>query len=139
MNCIGMESVTTKFREYDLSELCKEYLESLDPHLRNIVLPSKIGGSRVHLLIGIKNAFLNPVLEKVLDSGVAVFTSPFRDIYGSNKIFAGPHKTFSRANQGAKTHAVYALQKQMGMLDYPTEGNDELILLMWGEVTRAVG
>ena len=34
---------------------------------------------------------------------------------------------------------VYALQKQMGMLDYPTEGNDELILLMWGEVTRAVG
>ena len=92
MNCIGMESVTTKFREYDLSEICKEYLESLDPHLRNIVLPSKIGGSRVHLLIGIKNAFLNTVLEKVLDSGVAVFTSPFRDIYVSNKIFAGPHK-----------------------------------------------
>ena len=61
MNCIGMESVTTKFNEYDLSEICNEYRDSLAPHLRNIELPSKIGGSRVHLLIGIKNAFLTPV------------------------------------------------------------------------------
>ena len=128
MNCIGMESVTTKFNVYDLLVNRNEYRESLAPGQKEFILPSKICGSRVHLLIGIKNANLNPVLEKVLVSGVAVFISPFRDIYMSNKILAGLHKTFTRVNHGAKKHAVYALKKQVELLEDPGEKDDKMIL-----------
>ena len=69
MNCIGMDAVTTKFNEYDLMEIGKEYRKSLGPGQQDVILPNKIGGSKVHLLVGIKNANLNPVLEKVLESG----------------------------------------------------------------------
>ena len=40
---------------------------------QEVILPTKIGGSKVHLLIGLKNRNLNPILEKVLESGVAVY------------------------------------------------------------------
>ena len=71
MNCIGMDAVTTKFNEYDLTEIGKEYRKSLGSGQQDVILPTKIGGSKVHLLIGIKNANLNPVLEKVLESSLA--------------------------------------------------------------------
>ena len=126
MNCIGMDAVTTKFNEYDLREIGKEYRKSLAPGQQDVILPTKIGGSKVHLLIGIKNANLIPVLEKVLESWVAVFTSPFKDIFGSNKIFTGPHRLFTKANQGARTHAVYALRKEAICVDHLEEGETEL-------------
>ena len=50
------------------------------------------------MLIGIKNTSLDPVWIKTLPSGVAVYRSVFRDMWGSNIIFAGPHKTFTDAN-----------------------------------------
>ena len=61
MNCISMDDVTTKFNEYDLTEINKECRKSLGSGQQNIILPTKIGGSKVHLLIGIKNTNLNPV------------------------------------------------------------------------------
>ena len=51
------------------------------------------------MLIGIKNTNLDPVWIKTLPSGVAVYRSVFRDIWRSNIIFAGPHKTFTDANR----------------------------------------
>ena len=113
MNCIGMNSVTTKFREYDLSTIAKEYRRECGPDSQDVILPEKIGGSKVHLLIGIKNMHLTPVLERILDSGVAVFISPFKDIYGSNRIFAGPHYSFTNGNDSAKSHAVYMFRKEI--------------------------
>ena len=58
-----------------------------------------MGGSDAHLLVGIKNTNLDPVWIKTLSSGVAVYRSVFRDIWGSNLIFAGPHKTFTNVNR----------------------------------------
>ena len=58
-------------------------------------MPKHVGGSRVHLLLGIKNTNLDPVMIKRLPSGIVVYRSPFIDIYGSRIIFAGPHKSFS--------------------------------------------
>ena len=84
MNCLGMDAVTARFNEYDLTEICQEYRKTLRKSERDVILPKKIGGSKVHLLIGIKNANLTPVLDRILESGVAVYTSPFKDIYGSN-------------------------------------------------------
>ena len=36
---------------------------------------------------------------KTLPSGVAVYQSVFKDIWGSDLIFAGPHKLFSNRNK----------------------------------------
>ena len=125
MNCISMESVTTKFREYDLQEINEEYRIAYGDKL---VLPERIGGSKVHLLIGIKNVHLTPILERVLDSGVAVYVSPFTDIYGSNRIYAGPHSTFTKGNQGFKTHAVYTFRKEIDDLGQITREEEEEII-----------
>ena len=52
---IGMESVTAGFGEYDLKEIIKEYKESATSEELEYNLPETVGGSRVHLLLGIKN------------------------------------------------------------------------------------
>ena len=71
----------------------------MDPNQPVPPLPKYVGGSDAHLLIGIKNTNLDPVWIKTLPSGVAVYRSVFRDIWGSNLIFAGPHKTFTSVNR----------------------------------------
>ena len=50
------------------------------------ILPKHVGGSRVHLLLGIKNTNLDPVLIKRLPSGIAVYRSLFKDVYGFSKV-----------------------------------------------------
>jgi len=102
--CVGMDDVTGGFGTYDLTEICQEYLDQAEDEEKVHALPEKVGGSKVHLLLGIKNTKLDPVLikvlPKVLPSGVAVYLSPFKDIYGSRLIFAGPHKSFTKGNDG---------------------------------------
>ena len=81
-----------------------------------MIVPPKVGGSRVHLLLGIKNTSLDPVLIKILPSGVAVYLSPFKDIYGSRLIFAGPHKSFTKTDNGLKTdmlNVVFLIRDQV--------------------------
>ncbi len=97
--CVGMDDVTGGFGTYELTEICQEYLDQAKDEEKDMVLPEKVGGSKVHLLLGIKNTNLDPVLIKVLPSGVAVYLSPFKDVYGSRIIFAGPHKSFTRCAQ----------------------------------------
>ena len=78
----------------------------------NYILPKTVGGTKVHLLLGIKNTRIQPVLIKVLPSGVGVYLSPFKDVWGSRVIFAGPSKVFTRANkdqQRESNHTVYSL------------------------------
>jgi len=80
------------------------------------VFPEKVGGSNVHLLLGIKNTSLDPVLMKVLPSGVAVYLSPFKDIYGSRLIFAGPNKSFTKGNDGKHaemSNAVFLIRERI--------------------------
>ena len=78
--CVGMDDVTGGFGTYDLTEICQEYLDQAEDEEKVHALPEKVGGSKVHLLLGIKNTNLDPVLIKVLPSGVAVYLSPFKDI-----------------------------------------------------------
>ena len=81
--CSGISDVTAGFGSYDLSEIAEEYRNQADGAEKDVVLPKRVGGSRVHLLLGIKNTNLDPVLVKVLPSGIAVYHSLFKDIYGS--------------------------------------------------------
>ena len=78
--CVGMDDVTGGFGTYDLTEICQEYLDQAEDEEKVHALPEKVGGSKVHLLLGIKNTKLDPVLIKVLPSWVAVYLSPFKDI-----------------------------------------------------------
>ena len=74
------------------------------------VLPKTVGGTKVHLLLGIKNSRLQTTLLKVLPSGIGVYLSPFKDVWGSRIMFAGPHKVFTKINKqmsGDSNHAVY--------------------------------
>ena len=92
---VGMDDVTSGFGSHDLMEICEEYVKNADGDEKNEVLPKHVGGSRVHLLLGIKNTNFYPVMIKKLPSGIAVYRSPFKDVYGLKIKFAGPHKSFS--------------------------------------------
>ena len=94
-----MDSVTSKFNKYDLSDICSEFISLSNPNQPVPPLPKYVGGSKVHLLRRIKNTNLDPVWIKTLPSGVAVYQSVFKDIWGSDLIFAGPHKTFTNGNK----------------------------------------
>ena len=68
--------------------------------------------NKVHLLLRIKNTRIQPVLIRVLPSGVGVYLSPFKDVWGSRIIFAGPNKVFTQAKREQQrdlNHAVYSL------------------------------
>lgn len=49
-----MDDVTSGFGSYDLTEICEEYIKNADDDEKNEVLPKHVGGSRVHLQLGIK-------------------------------------------------------------------------------------
>ena len=77
ISCLGMDSVTSKFNKYDLSEICTKFKSLSDPNQSVPPLPKYVGGFEVHLLLGIKNTNLDPVWIKTLPSGVAVYQSMF--------------------------------------------------------------
>ena len=62
--CVGMDDVTAGFGTYDLSEICEEFKLNADGDEVTEILPKQVGGSRVHILLGIKNMNLDPVLIK---------------------------------------------------------------------------
>ena len=67
-------------------------------------------------MLGIKNTNLDPVLIKVLPSGIVVYMSPFKDIYGSRLIFAGPHRSFTKGDDGKRTemsNAVFLIRQRI--------------------------
>ena len=61
ISCVGMDSVTSRFNKYDLSDICAEFTSLSDPNQFVPPLPKYVGVSKVHLLLGIKNTNLDPV------------------------------------------------------------------------------
>ena len=94
--CHGMPEVTVKFPKYDLTAINYECQQTFG---QSWSLPAFTGGASVALLIGIQNVSLDPVRIGILPSGVGVFQSPFKDIFGSNICYAGPHQSFTEANR----------------------------------------
>ena len=92
---VGMENVTAGFGEYNLKEIAQEFRDSASQTEMEYVLPETVGGTKVHLLLGIKNTRIQLALLRVLPSGVRVYLSPFKVVWGSRIIFAGPNKVFT--------------------------------------------
>ena len=111
MTAVGMRNVTAGFGKYDLEEIGQEFRSSANPTETSYILQETVGGTKVHLLLGVKNKKFQPILIKVLSSGIGEYLSPFKDVWGSRMIFAGPSKVFTRANknqQRESNHAVYS-------------------------------
>ena len=85
-----------------------------DENEKKKVLPKAVGGSKVPLLLGIKNTRIQPVLMKVLPSGVGVYLSPFRDVNGSRIIYAGRSKWFTRTDNDCTQNSNYAIYSVFG-------------------------
>ena len=86
----------------------KSFSTSTDQE-KDYILPKTVGGSKVHLLLGVKNTRIQPILLRVLPSGVGVYLSQFKDIWGSRIIFAKPSKSFTFANKELESKTVYAI------------------------------
>ena len=97
-----------------MEEIGKEFTSSATELEKEYILPKTVGGTRVHLLLGVKNTRIQPVLIRVLQSGVVAYRSPFKDVGGSQIIFAGFSKFFTQANkdqQRESSHAVYSVYR----------------------------
>ena len=106
---VGTYKITTEFQKYDVEEINLEYLKYAGEGEKETILPKTVGGSKVHLLLGIKNTKIQPVLIKVLPSGVGVYLSPFKDMDGSRIIYAGPSKCFTRIDNEWNPDSNYAI------------------------------
>ena len=49
--CVGLSDVTAGFGSYDLSEISREYRDQCEPEQKDVILPMKVGGSKVQLLL----------------------------------------------------------------------------------------
>ena len=67
-----MDDITEESGSSDLSNICEEYKAQANDEEKDLVLPKHLGGSRIHLLLGIKNTNLDPVLIKILPSGSCI-------------------------------------------------------------------
>ena len=125
---VGMNEITNEFHKYDLKQINREYLKYADEDERKKVLPKTVVGSKVHLLLGIKNTSFQPVLMKVLPSGVGVYLSPFKDVNGSRIIYAGPSKWFTRTDNDCIQNSNYAIYSVFGtnVGDEVGNSNDDL-------------
>ena len=98
LKCQGIPAITREFPLYQMKPINEMVKESgkLNP---GTPLPKFIGGSRAELLVGIKDAFFDPVTLFVLPSGLGVYKSQLKDAYNSRICYGGPHRLFSEINQ----------------------------------------
>ena len=109
---VGTNEITPEFHKYDIEEINLEYLKDANDDEKENILPKTVGGSKVHLLLGLKNTKIQPVLIKVLASGVGVYLSHFKDVDGSRIIYAGLSKCFTQTDDDMNresNHAVYTV------------------------------
>ncbi len=98
LECQAVDRITGEFPVFLLHDAIKEANAAIG---EGHVFPPEIGGTHVRLLIGIRNTQLAPVLRLVLHSGLCLYNSKFRDVYGSTLCFGGPHGVFTEGYAAA--------------------------------------
>lgn len=98
--CQGISSITSVFPKYDLQEINEE-LWNMEPKpaIPQEAMPLEIGGSEVHLLLGLKDTELEPKLLFSLPNGLGVYRSKLKDKFGSTLCYGGPHPVFTRVHR----------------------------------------
>ena len=98
-----MRNVTADFGKYELEDIGQEFRSTADIIEKSFILPKTVGGTKVYLLLGVKNTPIQPFLIKVLSSGVGVYLSSFKDMWESRMYL--PNKDQQRESN----YAVYSL------------------------------
>ena len=93
----GITAVTERFPRYDLTAVNEEAQESTDLY-PGTPLPPYVGNDRIGLLIGLKCPEIEPACVFSLPSGIGLYKSQFKDIFGSYYCYGGPHKSFTEIN-----------------------------------------
>ena len=112
LECFGMPNVTARFGTHSLESINRE-LRLASKHISpSENLPVSVGGTQVHLLIGIQDVDLDPKYIETLPSGTGVYRSPFVDIFGSTVCYGGPVPPTGdpRAHLGAMTMLINEVQ-----------------------------
>ena len=107
--CQGMKSITSPFPKYHLNEINKEAIEC-SGLLPQTALPEYIGGDSIKLLVGLKNPELEPVCIMSLPSGIGLYRSVFKDVFGSVYCYGGPNRIFSDVHKkfGGSVNHIYS-------------------------------
>ena len=104
-----MKNVTLEFGEYGLEEIRQEFVSTATSSETDYILPKAVWGTKVHLLLVVKNTRIQPILNRVLPSGVGVYLSLFKDVGALELFFI---KVFTQANKEhhrESSHDVYSL------------------------------
>jgi hypothetical protein len=94
----GLQTITDKIPDVNLTKLWRE---AKTVYKNSRPLPAKVGGTPVHILLGLKSTRLSPKLTHTMPSGLGIYESRFYDIYHSNVCFGGPHPIFTQAYHDA--------------------------------------
>jgi hypothetical protein len=99
IECQAVDQITGTFPTFRLDDIITEARATIGSHH---VFLLEIGGAPVKLLIGIRSTQLGPVLKFTLPSGLCVYESKFRDVYGATLCFRGPHEVFTPRLQASR-------------------------------------
>merc|ERR1719239_571859 len=126
--CHGLSEIAGPFDKHSLDKVNSELRATMEYSTLNAAtLPDYVGGSKVHLLLGI-HAQVLPVHLFTLPSGISVYRSPFTDIFGSNICYGGTHESFKKsATPLGACHAVHFISAELRDPAPPDDG-DALIV-----------
>ena len=101
----GISKITSKFPRYEWASVIPEVQKTgkLD---KKELLPAYVGGRQVDILIGLKTPELLPQLLFTLPSGLGVYRCQFRDVFGSQIAFGGPHAVISSIHERFQQFSV---------------------------------
>ena len=97
---LGMDKISDPVPAVELQDMTDEFKKSqVSSPLLKEQFPIISGGSDIQLIIGIKQSMLFQTKLMVLKSGLQVWRSQIKDVYGSTLIFTGPHGVLGKPMQ----------------------------------------
>ena len=95
---LGMDKISDPVPAVELQDITNEFKKSqVSSPLSKEQFPIISGFADIQLIIGIKQSMLFPTKLMVLKSGLQVWRSQIKDVYGLTLIFAGPHESVRKA------------------------------------------
>ena len=59
ITAVGMKNVTAGLGKYELEEIGQEFISTASSTEKKYILPKTVGGTKIHLLLGVKNTHTN--------------------------------------------------------------------------------
>ena len=130
LSCQGITEVTSEFSRYPMEDIVKECRNI--PGLEDEIFPPYIGGGPVKLLIGIGDPLLEPERIFTLPTGLAIYRSAIKDIYGSYMCIGGPHPSFSNSKLKEANMVTTMLIREVDQFRQSIYGNSNIRLSYQG-------